>query len=135
MFTVHIDMSGPLFDGRSDNIRGEMLRDLVWETAKEGRGDLGIQFIKVFKEPTGFYESRVEAVRPQAGPHPVAVIHDNGVVYGPWLEGHSSRNYPVTRFKGYHSFKIVTEGLRRKVPAIAERVMARHIQALNGGGA
>lgn len=55
-------------------------------------------------------------------------IHDNGVVYGHWLEGTGSRNSPVTRFPGYWSMRDTKhdmgQGLTRNY--IAERVLEQH---------
>lgn len=133
MFRIDVDTSGPIFNGTAQHHVSEFLREVVWEIAKEGRGDLGVRFIKVFKKPTGYYESHVEAVRPTPGPSPVARIHDNGVIYGHWLEGTGSRNYPVTRFKGYASFRTVTQELQRKVAGIAARHLPVFIARMNGG--
>jgi hypothetical protein len=130
MYRIDVDLSGPVFNGLAEHQVGEFLEEAVWEIAKEGRGDLGVQFIKVFKEPTGYYESQVEAVRQ---PGPVVVIHDNMVVYGPWLEGTGSRNYPVTRFRGYHSFRIVANELQGKAVDIAERHLPTFLARMNGG--
>lgn len=130
MFHVDVDLSGPAFNGLAEHMVGEFLEEAVWEIAKEGRGDLGVQFIKVFKEPTGYYESQVEAARQ---PGPVVLIHDNDVIYGPWLEGTGSRNYPVTRFRGYRSFEIVAGELQRKAVPIAERHLPRFLARMNGG--
>lgn len=129
MYTIHVDQSGPLFNGVADKAVDDFLNEAVWEITKEGRGDLGVQFIKVFQEPTGYYESHVEA--DHLGP--VGWIHDNQVVYGPWLEGVGSRNYPVTRFKGYWSFKRVAQALQDKAVQIAERTLPKFLEKMGGG--
>ncbi len=126
-YTVDVDISGPLFNGRAQSVVTEVLAETVGELAEEGRGMLGIRFIHDFKEPTGYYESRVEAQRVTSE---LTRIHDNGVVYGPWLEGTGSRNFPVTRFKGYHAFREVTAELQRRAPAVCGRVLARRIGAI-----
>lgn len=129
MYQVDVDVHGPLFDGRARHEVNTALDEAVWEVAKVGRGDLGVQFIKVFREPTGYYESHVEAVHVRPG-H--AIVHDNGVIYGHWLEGDGSRNYPVTRFAGYWSFRLVTLELARKAHRIAEGVLRRHLARMGG---
>lgn len=126
-YTVDVDVSGPLFDGRAQAAVADVLAATVWELAKEGRGMLGVRFVRDFQEPTGYYESRVEA---QKVTRELSRIHDNGVVYGPWLEGTGSRNFPVTRFKGYGIFREVTQELQRKAPEVCERILARHIGAM-----
>lgn len=50
-------------------------------------------------------------------------VTDQGrVVYNYWLEGTSSRNFPVTRFRGYHAFSkaIAATQLRAKTTALKE---------------
>jgi len=127
--TVYVTRSGPVFDGRFEHEVDEFCKTAVWEITKEGRGDLGVQFIRVFKEPTGYYEAHVEADHLDK----FGWIHDNLVVYGPWLEGLGSRNFPVTRFKGYWSFKKVSEALQRKAADIAERHLPPFIARMGGG--
>ena len=50
------------------------------------------------------------------------VIHDSGVVYGPWLEGVSRRN-STTRFKGYSMFRQTRDWLEGQM----SRVMGTHV--------
>ena len=133
MYTVNVEYSGPIWTGQANDIVEDYLDDAVWEITKVGRGDLGVQFIRVFKEPTGYYESQVEAVR---GAYHTAQshIHDGGVIYSHWLEGVGSRNFPVTRFKGYWSFKTVAQALQAKAVTIAETVLPPYLARLNGAG-
>lgn len=55
-------------------------------------------------------------------------IHDNGVVYGHWLEGTGSKNSPVTRFPGYWSMRDTKADFGRGNlrAEIAEEVLVRH---------
>ena len=50
------------------------------------------------------------------------LLTDGGVVYGPWLEGVSSRN-ATTRFKGYASFRRTAQYMEKE----AARVFSRHV--------
>ena len=50
------------------------------------------------------------------------VISDSGVVYGPWLEGVSSRNQ-ATRFKGYAIFRRT----RDKLQQLSGQILNYHI--------
>jgi len=124
---VKVKRHGPVFDGRARAAVRAGLGAAVWAVTKQGRMDLGLRFIRVFKHPTGYYESRVEAQRVSQFR---GRVHDNLVVYGPWLEGTGSRNYPVTRFRGYHSFRLVTQGLQIKAGPIAQREIDAHLQAV-----
>ena len=60
------------------------------------------------------------------------VIHDNKVIYGPWLEGTSSRN-ASTRFKGYSMFRRARQQLDREKNDIVSRQMRKAVGRLNGG--
>ncbi len=134
MYTVNIDTSGPIFDGRFQQAVDDFTDEAVWAITKVGRGDLGVRFIKHFKEPTGYYESQVEAVR--GAVHTFrSHIHDNQVVYGPWLEGVGSRNFPVTRFRGYFSFRSVAGELQQKAASIAESALPPFLARMRGGAA
>ncbi|GAA2360840.1 hypothetical protein Cme02nite_38190 [Catellatospora methionotrophica] len=127
MYIVDVDVHGPLFDGRLAAAIRAGAADATWEIAKTGRGMLGVEYIKTFKNPTGYYESRTvaERVTPE-----LAIIHDSDVVYGPWLEGVGSRNYPVTRFKGYHNWRRVTQALAKAAKPIAEQAIDRRLRAV-----
>lgn len=59
------------------------------------------------------------------------VLHDSGVVYGPWIEGVSSRN-DASRFKGYQMFRRATRALNTAMPRLAQRHLARAVRRLNG---
>lgn len=129
MYQVDVDVTyhGPLFDGRTAAAIHAGASDAVWEIAKTGRGMLGVEFIRTFKHPTGYYESQTQADRVS---DELSVIHDNDVVYGPWLEGTGSRNYPVTRFKGYHNWRRVTQMLEKVAGPIAEKAIAERLGAV-----
>lgn len=53
------------------------------------------------------------------------VVSDSNAVYGPWLEGVSSRNQ-TTRFKGYAIFRKTAQ----KIGKIAGDVLGKHIGKL-----
>jgi hypothetical protein len=69
----------------------------------------------VLVNPTGFYRSQIKAER-RTGTgrtHYDVVVHDSGVVYGPWLAGTGSRNAPVTRFKGYTHWRKAAQRIEK----------------------
>ena len=59
-----------------------------------------------------------------------ALITDGGVVYGPWLEGTSSRN-DTSRFKGYSSFRKTRDWLEKEIVGIADRVIKKLMRKLD----
>jgi hypothetical protein len=115
-------MVGPTVEGRSSAVIEAMTASAVNEVADYTRYEVLTQLDSVLVNPTGFYESQIadQTISPY-----LHRIHDSGVVYGPWLEGVGSRNYPVTRFKGYHTFRIVKNRMAQKTKAIIEAHFAR----------
>ena len=77
---------------------------------------------------TGFYRNLIFGVL-QDSRH--GLIHDSNVIYGPWLEGTSSRNQ-TTRFKGYSMFRRTTQQLNREKGRIVNGHIARAARTLNG---
>ena len=59
------------------------------------------------------------------------VIHDGDVIYGPWLEGTSSRNQ-TTRFKGYGMFRKTRDWLQRRAKSVVEPHIRRAMRKMNG---
>ncbi len=131
MIEISVTTSGPIPNGDFGRAVEDYIDEAVWAVTKYGRGQLGIHFIKHFKEPTGYYESQVTAVRPDF--HHVGGIHDGSVIYSHWLEGSGSRNFPVTRFKGYWSFKTVAADMQRQAVPIAESVLPPFLTRMRGG--
>jgi len=74
----------------------------------------------VLRKQTPIYRFKVRS-EPEA---PGWIIHDQRMVYGPWLEGTGSRNL-TTRFKGYRTFRLMTIELNKRAKVIAEGVVAR----------
>lgn len=95
--------------------------DVAQEAYDEVRKRLGM----VLQHPTGHYLSRVMVSNQSS----TLVITDGGVVYGPWLEGTSSRNNS-TRFKGYHTFRTVLQSMDKKAEAIANDAISGAVKNL-----
>jgi hypothetical protein len=93
-------MSGPLFDGGWETAVDDLVSDMTADLGDHARtvwlGNLNSR-IRVNQ---GRYVSQVNVARPSRSE---AVVNDNRSLYGPWLEGTGSRNFPVTRFRGYRS--------------------------------
>lgn len=122
-----VDEVGPVFNGDAEKAAHDFVDALSNEVA-----DLGVTEVKqalhsVLKRPSGYYESRVQVEMVNGGP----AVTDGGVIYGPWLEGTSSRNNS-SRFKGYATFRRVKQALESKVPDVAEQIMPPFINRMNG---
>lgn len=122
---VKFRKSGPLFDGRAgDTIRAfqdDAEREVGQVLVNEIQAELG----HVLKHPTGYYKRQVTTDRARDD----LVVTDGGVIYGPWLEGTSSRN-SKTRFKGYATFRRISQRVAERAGQIAERVLPNHLDGL-----
>ena len=122
MDAIRIDVSsrGPIFDGRARAIANAYVNRLERDLAEEGVTIVREELQKVLQHPTGYYESRITVERG-------TVITDGGVVYGPWLAGVGSRNFPATRFRGYPHWIRARLRLRERKQGIAERLLRRYV--------
>jgi len=122
-----ITMSGPLFDGRAGPLIERFVADTQQDIAQEGENRVHARLRQVLRHPTGYYDSRVKTDRSVGD----VSVTDSGVVYGRWLEGVSSANQS-TRFKGYHTFRMVGQQLDRDAGAMLQQRMPRLIRELGG---
>jgi hypothetical protein len=127
--TVEITFRGPLFDGRAERAMQKAADDAREDIAQFGEEHALALMGASFRRPTGYYESRVETTRVAAD---VSLVHDNGVVYGPWLEGVGSRNRARPGFPGYHHWRQTKTLVAARGPVIAERAVQRHLPEMRG---
>lgn len=111
--------SGPMFDGRARAALNAYVDNLERRLAEEGLQILRGEMHRVFRNPTDYYESRCKVIEGH-------VISDSRVVYGPWLAGIGSRNYPVTKFKGYDHWIVTRDKLNARKRGIGERLLRRY---------
>ena len=150
MSNIIITLSGPLWE-KGRPILERALQNIVQTLVEDGESRLDET---LRPRPQGVYLAITPRGAPWGGPgtsrpgrgsvghyrqnvhgrvqHLNARIDDGGVVYGPWLEGTSTRN-ATTRFKGYGAFRRTAEWLNhtRKAPVIQLHI-TRAIQELNG---
>lgn len=77
--------------------------------------------------PTGFAQRHI-VNRDMSSQH---VITDSGIVYGAWLEGVGSRNFPKTRFKGYAIFRRTTRDVNNRAVQLAMPAIRQMCEAIN----
>lgn len=126
-YNINFRLKGPVVEGRGAAIVKVMTEVAVEELADYTRYEVLTQLDSVLQNPTGYYESQVRSERVAPG---VYSINDSNVIYGPWLEGIGSRNAPVTKFAGYHTFRIVRNRMAQKARVVAEAAIARQMGAL-----
>jgi hypothetical protein len=116
-------IKGPISDGRIHDHVAEYEADVAEELAEHGEDIVRARLRQVLRNPTGYYESNIQTRQISSTRWEV---HDDDIVYGPWLEGTGSRNSPNSIFPGYHTFSISAEMLKRRRGGIARRVLRRH---------
>lgn len=127
--SIDVDFQGPLFDGRAERAMADACdeaRDNISDFAEE-RVLMGTS--ANFKTRTPYYETRVTTERVSSE---VSLIWDQGVIYGPWLEGVGSRNSPVTRFGGYHFWRAAKQAVVVRGPQMAQIAVDRHMPEMGG---
>ena len=124
---THVTRRGPIFDGRALVALAAFRDDAERKIAEAGATEVQAQLGQVLQNETGFYRSHVIAERASDD----YGITDQDVIYGPWLEGTSSRNQS-TRFKGYGTFRKVRQWLEGQAGGIAESSLRRYIGRMGG---
>jgi hypothetical protein len=119
LLDVSTSSRGPIFDGRARAVANQYVDRLERQLAEEGLNILRDQMHRVFRNPTGYYESRCAVVDGNK-------IWDSRVVYGPWLAGIGSRNFPVTKFRGYDHWTQTRRILNERKQGIGERLLRRY---------
>jgi hypothetical protein len=118
--------TGPMFNGEAMRIVDRMTEEIATEIGKVAEEDVQARLRTVLRHPTGKYQRRIRVGAEKAGR---VVVDDQRSVYGPWLEGTSSRNR-TTRFKGYATFRKVLQQVEGKAGQIAQQVVARTVGRL-----
>lgn len=130
---MDVDVSGPFFDGRADDAVEELCIDIRSDLATQGL--VGVMSVLAAPHPVGirertpFYETRLNISGDPTSDKTV-VVNDDDVIYGPWLEGIGSRNWPVTRFKGYAAFRKAYGRLIERLPVTLDQLAKHHIRKM-----
>lgn len=119
---VSVKTKGAILDSTKTKAAGkrlvvEMNELLAVEAHKRVLDRLG----RVLKQPTGYYESRIQVERRSQ----YRGVTDQRVRYGGWLEGVDPRNR-TTRFKGYHTFREVKQSINQDKARIIAPAMRRY---------
>lgn len=121
-------LSGPFFE-RRDQVMKEIVDQIEEDVAQTGYKFALQNLMGSIKHPTPYYWTRGVVRNNPAGPG--KSVFDNWVIYGPWLEGNGSRNFPKTRFKGYASYRRAYQALERVAGGIAAIAIGKKIGKLN----
>jgi len=118
-------MEGPLFNGQADSASDALCDDMSRDVAQRGVDMVRANLDGVLKHPTGRYRSSIVSTRVNP-----SRITDGGSVYGPWLEGTSSRNR-TTRFKGYSTFRRTAQQLGATATRGTDQLVASRVREMN----
>lgn len=123
-YRIRFDSRGALFEpGRANMLMRRYADDVEKETAEYAESLVHFYLAGSLKNPTGHLQSKI-GIRYRGGD---PMVTDGGVIYGPWIEGVGSRNFPVTRFRGYSTFRRVAQIVDRDAGRIADRVWNRYV--------
>lgn len=123
---IESESRGHIARGTAPRHVGRAMDNIGKEVAQYARTQVDRRLNQVLRTQTPYYRTRIQVVRSGGDWE----VNDSGVIYGPWLEGTGSRNAPVTRFKGYRTFRYVTQLVRGRADAIARRVLAPYLRDL-----
>ena len=119
---------GAFFDGTLAAELHAAIEDAATEIARAG-DEIVFRFgaVESFRtHPTWRWENELAGSKLSYGRRPV---YGTGV-YNRWREGGGSRDYPVTRFRGYWMWRRAVERLRAEAPVIAEEQIDARLAAL-----
>lgn len=122
-----VTLSGPFFDERAGEIRRDLVEDIAYRVGGHALSAVMRNLDASIRHPTPYYETQIALKRNGS----TATVHDNKVIYGPWLEGTGSRNSPRTRFPGYASFRRATQQVEREAADVARPIVERAVGRLN----
>ncbi len=109
--------TGPLFNGQAEVALAEYSRVMPERIAEKGQQMVREHLNAVIKQNRGVYVSRVH-VRDLGETQVIG----NDMAYSPWLEGTDERNRS-TRFKGYHTFRLIGQQLDARAGPMAEEIL------------
>lgn len=119
---LEVSIAGPVFNGMAQAAMAGMVDEMQYVVASQGLANVQLILDRSIQHPTPYYETQITVERRADD----WVVHDRGIVYGPWLEGVSHRNQ-ATRFKGYHAFRNAVDELRQQVPQLIGHIAARWV--------
>lgn len=152
-FDIHIDFTGPVFDGRAEG-----LADAYLQRVEDVIGARGVTLIRAYL-PTQYMYLGHHGGTPNRNPVPgsagmlaasvqterqvedAVIIRGDLVSYGPWIEGVDPKNLVPwkgrlrrglsARFPGYHTFRIISEVLDNEAQDIATRELPPFLREMN----
>jgi hypothetical protein len=130
--SVIITRRGPMFDGVAAALIKDWQRETMETVADAAQAEIQRR-ARAFRR-SGRNTGRAAAavhVYDKGSTWQVKGENTQGEVWWPWLEGESRRNFS-TRFKGYHTFRIVKNIYRRKAKRIGTDLLQKYLPLMGG---
>lgn len=125
---VLVRHQGPIPEGQTGTIIRKHMRVMKDDLGKVLVARVQSRLDNVLVHPTGYYRSQIDYLINQG--NGAVIVHDRGVVYGPWLEGTGSRN-ATTRFKGYRTFRTVFQQTEADVESLTLNEVSMTVKDLS----
>lgn len=129
--SAYVEVAGPLMEGRGPAVLARFFDDAAQLVAERGQEELRKRLTGKPKHPSGASAGAI-VIRDFKKGRTIITDYPE-VLYGPWLEGVSSRNVS-TGFKGYRSFKLTRGRLRKQLTEIIQARLDQAVAELGGGG-
>lgn len=123
----NVTYQGPVFGSTPEMMGLVLATRLMDRIAAFAIEDVHKRLDDDIRYPTPFYETQVRISNSSTS----RMIHDNGVIYGPWLEGVSHMN-ALTPFKGYHSFRNACQHTIESLGPIISSEVQHYVDSLGG---
>ena len=124
--SVQVKLVGPVLNGQAPPVIKDALQGAIGDLVSEGERKVKLQLFPGHGLVTGNYRRSIHG---EVQANFSGRVHDSNVVYGPWLEGVSSRNQQ-TRFKGYAMFRNARQQLDRIAVTILQNRVSKALQRL-----
>lgn len=125
MSGIDVTTKGGLLKGKGKAVISSAVDEVNEDTGQEAYNRVQNRLSSVLENPSGYYQSRIVTNTSSDS----VGISDGGVIYGPWLEGTSSRN-SSTAFKGYNTFRKVFQEMQSDAPKQADKIIGRAVGKL-----
>jgi hypothetical protein len=131
-FDVHA--SGAVFDGEAEKAAADFtdhIREVLADVSVAG---VLVRLAQVLRSNHGTYMSYTH----KEVQGDMIVVTDRWIIYGPWLEGVGTRvgppgsgKWPLTRFMGYHTYRIVAQEVQLAAESIAYSELPPYLALMN----
>jgi hypothetical protein len=126
-----VRLKGPLFDVRRVEALMPMRTDILEAITGYAHKAVARILKQKIRKPTPVYQLLITTT--SLGDGDAWRVTDLGaVVYNHWLEGTGSRNFPVTRFKGYHAFGRAYALTEKRAGRLAQAKVGKAVRKLGG---